>query len=377
MEPPARSAHLTPRDEADVVDLVRTHPRPLEPLGGGSKRAIGRPVIADTLDLSGLSGIVNYEPDELVLTARAATPLADIDAALNAHAQHIGFEPPDYGALLGVAARPTLGGVLAANQAGSRRIAAGAARDSFLGFRAVTGRGECFKAGGRVVKNVTGYDLPKLLAGSWGTLAVLTEVTIRVTPRPETETTLLLDVDTPERAVEVLTAALGSAHEISGAAYDPWRGAALRIEGFEASVAARRDGLRTAFGTVETEILTEDRSRTFWTDLAAARACSDWRIVWRISIPPSHAPAVVAALAPQRYLLDWGGGLIWAAFDGFDAPAVRGALRAGHATLIKAPVEARARTCTFPPLPAALEAVTARVKAAFDPDDRLNPRRMD
>ena len=175
-------AVLRPRDAADAADIVAGAQRPLEPVGGGSKRAIGRPIEADLLDLGELAGIVTYEPAELVLTAQAATPLATLDAALATHAQRLAFEPPDFGTLLGVRGEQTIGGVLAANLAGSRRVAAGAARDHFLGFNAVSGRGEQFKAGGKVVKNVTGYDLPKLLAGSWGTLAVLTDVTLRVTP---------------------------------------------------------------------------------------------------------------------------------------------------------------------------------------------------
>ena len=173
----AEGARLHPRDAADVAAIVAGAVRPLEPLGGGSKRQIGKPIAADILDLSALDGIVTYEPAELVLTARAATPLATIERTLAAHAQRLAFEPPDLGRLFGGDWPQTIGGVLAANAAGSRRVAAGAARDHFLGFQAVAGSGESFKAGGKVVKNVTGYDLPKLLAGSWGTLAVLTEVT--------------------------------------------------------------------------------------------------------------------------------------------------------------------------------------------------------
>ena len=162
--------------------------------GHGSKRAIGRPAQTDlTLDLSALSGITLYEPEELVLSAKAATPLAEIEALVAAKGQQLAFEPMDYATLLGgVAGRGTIGGALAANLSGPRRIKAGAARDHFLGFSAVSGRGETFKSGGRVVKNVTGYDLCKLIAGSWGTLAAMTEVTIKVLPAAETEETLLI-----------------------------------------------------------------------------------------------------------------------------------------------------------------------------------------
>jgi len=368
---------LAPSDAEELAEIVRTHPRPLEPVGGGSKRAIGRPVAADVLDLSAFTGIVAYEPDELVLTARAATPLATLEQVLAERGQRFAFEPPDFGPLLSVERTQTIGGVLACNLAGSRRIAGGAARDHFLGFEAVSGRGERFKAGGKVVKNVTGYDLPKLMAGSWGTLAVLTEVTLRVAPVPETERTLLVQADTPVRALEILTLAMDSSCDVSSAAYDPWQGAALRLEGFEASVESRLTALLELLGNAEIETLAHDRSRAFWIKHAGAHALADWPIVWRISVPPSDAPAVLASLEPERYVLDWAGGLILAAYAKLDPARVRGAVREGHATLIKAPVAARATTCSFQPPPASLAATFDRIKAAFDPDHRLNPRRLD
>jgi glycolate oxidase FAD binding subunit len=367
---------LAPRDAVELAEMIRTHSRPLEPLGLGSKRSIGRPIDADELDLAALDGIVDYEPDELVLTARAATPLAVIEAALASHSQRLAFEPPDYGPLLGVARAQTLGGVLATNLAGSRRVTAGAARDHFLGFEAVSGRGERFRAGGNVVKNVTGYDLPKLVAGSWGTLAVLTEVTIRVAPKPETEITLIVESDTADRAVELMTQALGSSCDVSSAAFEPRQGVALRLEGFTASVDARATALRTLLDADGTELACPE-SRAFWARHGGAHALADWPVVWRISIPPSHAPRVLAALAAERYMLDWGGGLIWAAYSRLDVAQVRGAVREGHATLIKAPASARCETCTFPPPPASLAAVHARIKLAFDPDNRLNPGKLE
>ncbi|HEY7671927.1 MAG TPA: FAD-binding protein [Gammaproteobacteria bacterium] len=370
------TSRLAPRDAAELAEIVRAHPRPLEPLGFGSKRSIGRPIDADPLDLSALDGILAYEPDELVVTARAATPLAVVETALAAHGQRLAFEPPDYGPLLGVAPMQTLGGVLAANLAGSRRVTAGAARDHFLGFEAVSGHGKRFKAGGKVVKNVTGYDLPKLVAGSWGTLAVLTEVTLRVAPAPETETTLIVESETPARAVELMAQALGSSCDVSSAAFDPRQGVALRLEGFTASVDARAAALSTLLDAGGTA-LEPPESRAFWARHGGAHALADWPVVWRISIPPSHAPRVLASLAAERYLLDWGGGLIWAAYGRLDVARVRGALRAGHATLVKAPASARRETCSFPPPPASLAAVHARIKLAFDPDNRLNPGKLD
>src|SRR5215470_15394728 len=217
---------LKPRDSKDVEDAVQwalANGKALEVVGGGSKRAIGRPVQTDlTLDLSALSGVTLYEPEELVLTAKAGTPLAEIEALVAARQQMLAFEPPDYGGVLGAArGRATLGGVLAANFSGPRRMKAGAARDHFLGFSAVSGRGEAFKSGGRVVKNVTGYDLCKLMAGSWGTLAVMTEATIKVLPAPETEETLvILDLDAPA-AGKIMAAAMGSYGDVSAAAHLP------------------------------------------------------------------------------------------------------------------------------------------------------------
>src|SRR5436853_7675516 len=254
---------------------------PLEIVGGGSKRALGRPVqAAHTLDLSRLSGIRDYAPSELVLTAGAATPLAEIERALAEHGQMLAFEPPGWGGLLGVEdAAPTLGGVLACNLSGPRRIKAGAARDHFLGFHAVSGRGEIFKAGGKVVKNVTGYDLPKLMAGSYGTLAALEEVTVKVLPRPETVATLLFTGVGPAASVRLMAAALGSPHEVTGAAYLPPATAlpvgassvALRIEGPAPSVAFRRDALiREHAGGGAAHTLDDAASITFWRPIGNA-----------------------------------------------------------------------------------------------------------
>src|SRR5213079_1691027 len=217
---------FAPSDLSELRDAVAealAAEEPVEIVGGGSKRALGRPIqSAHTLDLSRLSGIRDYAPSELVLTAGAATPLAEIERALAKHNQMLAFEPPVWGGLLGVEdAAPTLGGILACNLAGPRRLKAGAARDHLLGFHAVSGRGEIFKSGGKVVKNVTGYDLSKLMAGSYGTLAALEEVTVRALPRPEAVATALFAGVAPAAAVRLMAAALGSPHEVSGAAYLP------------------------------------------------------------------------------------------------------------------------------------------------------------
>ncbi len=285
----AEGARLHPRDAADVAAIVAGAVRPLEPLGGGSKRQIGKPIAADILDLSALDGIVTYEPAELVLTARAATPLATIERTLAAHAQRLAFEPPDLGRLFGGDWPQTIGGVLAANAAGSRRVAAGAARDHFLGFRAVAGSGESFKAGGKVVKNVTGYDLPKLLAGSWGTLAVLTEVTIRVAPASELDRTLVVAAGSVGECLALLGTALRSSHDVSAAGVDPERGSLLRLEGFAASVEARTRALCEELRCTPSAVLEGDASRGCWHALASAEALAEYPVVWRISVPPAEA----------------------------------------------------------------------------------------
>lgn len=377
MSADVQSSRLEPRDAADIAEIVARAARPLEPVGGATKRAIGKPVAADLLDLKQLTGIVAYEPAELVLTAQAATPLAAIESALAAHGQRLAFEPPDLGALLGSGGAQTIGGVLAANLAGSRRVTAGAARDHFLGFKGVTGRGEQFKAGGRVVKNVTGYDLPKLLAGSWGTLAVLTEVTIRVAPSPELDRTLVVARGALGECLALAGDALRSPYDVSAAGVDPVRGTLLRLEGFAASVEARTEALCAELKIAPDAVLEGDASRECWHALASGAALAASPVVWRISVPPADALATLDRLEPERYLVDWGGGLILAAYDRVDAPRVRGAVRAGHATLLKAPAADRAATAVFPPQPPAIAAAIARLRAAFDPRGILNPGRMD
>ena len=217
---------LKARDAKDVEDAVRwalAEGKPLEIVGRGSKRTLGRPSQSDlTLDLSGLCGVTLYEPEELVLSAKAGTPLAEIEALVEQRGQQLAFEPMDYGPVLGgPRGAGSLGGALAANLSGPRRIKAGAARDHFLGFSAVSGRAETFKSGGRVVKNVTGYDLCKLLAGSFGTLAAMTEVTIKTLPRPETEATVLILGLDDVRANSAMSAAMASSCDVSGAAHLP------------------------------------------------------------------------------------------------------------------------------------------------------------
>ena len=397
---------LKPRDAKDIEDAVRFalgEAKTLEIVGRGTKRALGRPSQSDlTLDLSGLSGVTLYEPEELVLSAKAATPIAEVEELVASKGQQLAFEPMDYGPLLGVPpAAGTLGGVLACNLAGPRRIKAGAARDHFLGFAAVSGRGESFKSGGRVVKNVTGYDLCKLLAGSFGTLAAMTEVTVKTLPAPETEATLMLLGLDDAGAVAAMTAAMASSCDVSGAAHLPdhiahrfgelgsTQAATLfRLEGFAPSVRHRRDSLAALLrprGAVAD--FDAAASRPLWQAVRDARPFaadgpSGERPVWRLSTTPANAAAVAGLIEPSAQMFyDWAGGLIWIAplpTDDAGARQIRRAMAAlgGHTTLIRASAAARATVDVFEPQPAGLAALTKRVKDSFDPKGVLNPGRM-
>jgi len=397
---------LKPRDAKDAADAVQwalAKAQAIEVVGNGSKRALGRPAQTDlTLDVSDFSGVTLYEAEELVLTAKAATPLADIEALIAAKGQMLAFEPLDFSPLLATPLQgATIGGVLSTNASGPRRIKAGAARDHFLGFSAVSGRGEIFKSGGRVVKNVTGYDLCKLMAGSWGTLAVLTEVTVKVLPKPETEETVaILGLD-ERNAVAAMTAAMGTSCDVAAAAHLPaavaprvipgTNGAvtALRLEGVEASIAHRRGILEAAVQPApELAVLGPDKSRALWQavrDVApfAAGAAAE-RHVWRISTPPASGAELGAMIADNtdaEIVYDWAGGLVWAALapaDDGGAGIVRRAVATcgGHAMLVRAPAAIRAAVDVFSPQDQALAALTRRVKQSFDPHGVLNPGRM-
>ena len=386
-----------PETAAQVAELVAWaagESTPLAVRGRGSKAGLGRPVnAATTLDLSGLSGIALYEPEELVLSAGVGTPLWEITAALAAQGQMLAFEPPDLGPLLGGAAEQgSLGGAIACNLAGPRRIAAGALRDHLLGFHGVTGRGETFKSGGRVVKNVTGYDLSKLMAGSYGTLAVLTDATVKVLPAPEATRTVALPGLDAAAAVAAMTRALHTVHAVSGAAHLPADlaegGTAetlLRIEGAPAATVYRAEELaKELAGFAAPEIREDTDSRALWAAIRDVQPFAGFagEAVWRLSVPPAEGAAVVArltqALPAARWFLDWGGGLIWLSVpQGHEAQheSVRAALPAagGHATLIRADHAVRAAVPVFQPQDPALAGLTARVKAAFDPRGILNP----
>jgi len=378
--------------------------RPIEVTGNGTKRAIGRPVqAAVTLTTASLRGITLYEPTELVMSARAGTPLGQIEAELSARGQMLAFEPVDVTAAIGAShGGQTIGAVFATNLSGSRRITAGAARDHLLGINAVNGRGERFKSGGRVMKNVTGYDLSRGLAGSWGTLAVLTEVTFKVLPWPESAVTLVYPGLPDDIAAELMCGALGSPCEVSGTVHlsaalterlsNPTLRAAgqsitlIRIENFATSVDYRKEMLKEhlkVYGA-PTELDFQD-STELWGELRHLSVFPFGpTILWRISTAPRNGPKVVAAIRrhmPAEAMYDWSGGLVWVevassadagASDIRRAVAVNG----GHATLIRAEPQIRASVDVFQPLSPPLERLTRGLKSAFDPESILNPGRM-
>ncbi len=402
---------LRPTDKAEVEAAIRwaaAEEKPIEIGAGATKRGLGRPLQTDhLLDLSALRGILLYEADELVMSAGPATPVADIEQLLATRNQQLAFEPADFGPLYGAArGTGTIGGAFACNLAGPRRIKAGAARDHFLGVHGVSGRGEAFKSGGRVVKNVTGYDLCKLLAGSHGTLAAMTEVTFKVMPAPDKiRTTLVFGLD-DAAAIAVMAAAARSSHELSGLAHLPAAAAAasavgyvadaaasvtaLRVEGPGPSVAYRAAALRAMLaehGAVEE--LHGRNSTLFWREVRDAQVFAHGfpgaeTVLWRLSVPPSAGATVVRRIldrAGGQAFYDWAGGLIWLALapEGQGhAAVVREAvgLAGGHATLLRAPDPVRTAVPVFQPQPPATAALTARIKDGFDPRRILNPGRM-
>ncbi len=400
----------SPEQVAEAVRWAVAEKEPVAVVAGGTKAGYGRSVdITRWLSLGSFSGISLYEPEELVMTAGAATPISTIEKALARKNQQLAFEPGNLGPLLGVSGKRvghnggTIGGIVACNLAGPRRIRFGAARDNLLGFQAVSGRGELFKSGGRVIKNVTGFDLSKLIAGSFGTLAVMTEVSVRVLPAPEDTRTVLVLGCEDDAGVRALTQALGTPYEVTGAAHLPGNVAvlsktspvavaggavtAIRIEGPAPSVEFRCGairGLLEPFGQVEQ--LGRSHSLSLWREIAdVGFFVSDAeRQIWKLSVPPAAGPSVardILAGTDGQYFFDWGGGLLWVSLP--PAPDARhGMVRAaivksgGHATLVRAEPEARARVPVFQPQPAPLAALTRRVKEGFDPARVLNPGRM-
>jgi len=378
----------------------------LHVLGSGSKARLGNispidPAISNAvhlkLDLSNFSGVVFYEPEELVLCAKAATPMAEIEDLLAAQGQELAFEPMSYQPLFGTD-QGSLGGVYMTNQSGPRRLKSGAARDHVLGVKAVSGRGEVFKAGGRVVKNVTGFDLSRGLAGSFGTLSIATEITFKVLPRAETSASLVISNLTSERAIALLCAAMGAPVDVSGAAHLEVFAAeklgynsaltVLRLEGFAPSVNARFDRLARLLAEYgKTERLGCASSSHLWRAIRDVEPLVEPidKIIWKLSVTPTSAPQVLEDIreaVTAEAMFDWSGGLLWLALDqnpDASAAIVRRAVArngGGHATLVRAPEQCRKEIPVFEPQSGPLARLTQRLKAQFDPSGILEPHRM-
>lgn len=358
---------LHPRDAKDVAEAIQaaiSRKESFEIVAGGTRRSLGRPIRADAiLDVSGIAGIIDYEPSELILTARPGTAIKAIADLLAQHGQCLAFEP-------GLESGATLGGALAVGDSGSRRPFAGAARDHFLGCTAISGRGEIFKAGGKVVKNVTGYDLPKLMAGSFGTLAVMSEITIKVLPRPEICSTLAVDIADFAEGLSLLRRIAAGPHDVSGLAL--FRNTIfIRLEGTEISVRARRGALGLDGAEVGNDI---------WSAFGQGSIVGPSEVLWRVSCPASRADSFLPLAASGSFAFDWAGARMWWSGNG-SADAGAAALRTlldgrGHATLIRGPDALRLAVPPLQPEPASLAALTRRVKQSFDPEGVLNSGRM-
>ncbi len=374
---------LKPRDENELAAAVAGAKSPLRVQGGGT-RPIGAPVSGDPLSVTAISGIELYEPGALTIVAKAGTPLAEIEAALAAENQRLPFEPMDHRKLLGTSGEPTIGGVVAGNVSGPRRIQAGACRDSLIGVRFVDGHGTVIKNGGRVMKNVTGYDLVKLMAGSFGTLGVLSEVSFKVLPATATTAVVLINGLDVEQAIAAMSRALCSPYEVTGVAHavsgvEGHPVTMIRIEGFEESTTYRAAKLQTLlaeFGDSDVET-DPDRTRNGWAWVRdAAKFAGTDGDIWRISVKPSDGAAVASALSGADLLFDWGGGLIWAEVAaGTDIRPMLAEV-AGHATLVRASDETRTAIAPFHPEPAPLARMTHGLRKKFDPRGILNPGLM-
>ncbi|MGB3244179.1 MAG: FAD-binding protein [Sulfitobacter sp.] len=364
------------KSEADLIAAISNAGAPLSVQGSGTR---GFAPSGEVLSVAAMSDVTLYEPGALTMVALAGTPVAVIEKALAEHNQRLAFEPMDHRGLLGTKGTPTIGGVFAANVSGSRRISVGAARDFLLGVRFVDGSGEIVKNGGRVMKNVTGYDLVKLLAGSFGTLGVLSEVSFKVLPRPETQATLVLTGLSDAQAVSAMSKAMCSPFEVTGAAHDPAAAQTyLRVEGFEASVAYRIDRLKSLLGLPQMDVIDQTSSESRWSDIRDVRAFQkDTGDVWRVSCKPSDGPALAAKAGAEAHLFDWAGGLIWMRSE--SGTDLRGRLGDfdGHATLIRAEAQTRARLGVFHPQAAGVARLSAGMRARFDPKGLFNAGLME
>jgi len=373
----------TPSQVADFVRAARADKAPFEIVAGGTRRSVGRPLgELPLLDVSGLSGVLKYEPEELIITAAPATPLAEINAVLVQKNQRLGFDPADWSRLLKSNGVATLAGAASSDASGSGKLRHGGARDSLLGFQAVNGLGETFRGGSKVVKNVTGFDLPKLMCGAYGTLSVLTEMTFRVYPKPQHAVILRLADVTPEDGFAALRRIAHSALEPAGLAYLPagmmtgvGQGAAvIKLEGARQPLEEKIALAHGLLGNVMQRV-DEDPFPAIGCGEKFADIPGD---VWRVMVAPSDAPRVARQLQAQHWLGDWAGGVIWLAAAPTEAARIRklAAEAKGQAMLLRASPESRALHGLYAAQPAALAALGRAVKAAFDPLSLFNPGRL-
>lgn len=375
---------LTPQDEAELAEMVKQSAADnikLRISGGGTHLGLGNIVNAQkTLSLSKISGVNLYEPSALTLVAKAGTPYTEIEALLAAQGQRLAFEPMNHNSIFGTAGKPTIGAIAAGNISGSRRVQVGACRDAFIGVRFVNGQGEIIKNGGRVMKNVTGLDLVKLMAGAHGTLGVLTEVAFKTLPSPERQATLLVENNRIENAVKTMSAGLCSPFEVTGAAHSPDQNLTyLRVEGFDEQVDYRLKKLTELVG--KDAIIEGQAHDDLWRNIRNVEAFNQLeKPLWRLSIKPSDAPQIAEILTAKTQAemsFDWGGGLVWAQMpDAKNAHAdiVRGAIAmlGGHATLVRASNAIKAEVSAFQPQSNGVAKLSESIRKKFDPSGILN-----
>lgn len=390
---------FTPADDREICALIREAAGTggsFEIIGAGTKRKLGRPVSAAAfLDVSHISGVIDYQPHELVFSAKAGTPLVEIEAMLGARNQMLGFEPCDWAALFGEpTGRQTLAGAIAADVSGPRRVKHGGARDHVIGCRFINGSGELIRAGGPVIKNVTGFDVPKLMCGAFGTLGVLTELTLRVLPRPQRANTFVLRDCTAEAGLAALIRAAHIPVEATGLVYmhgealrrfhsansvSPGQ-ALIRIEGSSAAITEKIEVLKQEFRSFDLVVLDDVETRILFRRIADGAIFDREADLWRLCVPAAAAANAVGTLDPNLWLADWAGGLIWLQMPATAESAAK--LRritaefGGHASLFRASAEARREISVFQPETPVRADLTKSVKQAFDPQHLFNPGRM-
>ena len=396
---------FNPSSREEIADIIRNCYKkniPLEINGSKSKNKIGRNFQAEkTLDLTSYSGIIDYKPEELYIKVKAGTPINSIIEELDKHDQQLAFEPVDFGFLFnGKSNNGTIGGVISCNFAGPRRFKVGSARDHLLGFQGINGKGEIIKSGGTVVKNVTGYDLCKLISGSFGTLSVLTELSVKVLPKPQSSKTLIINNPHIKKAIEYLGTALSSSSDPSGGVFYPeqfdqsftfndltHKGAltAIRIEGPSNSVDHRIKNLSTELGLLENEysILESVQTKIFWNKTKNLEIFSNSKKnLLRIVVPISETLSVLQKMKPYEinYFLDWGGSLIWVELEKISLKILREIKdimqqHSGYFTIIKVEDDLKASADIFTIDPIKYK-ISEKIKKSFDPKRIFNPGKM-